>query len=142
MEQIELHLHPALVHFPVALFVSSFLMEAVSLVWRKDTFHRSAFHLYFLAVAMTPLAVGTGLWEAYEEHLHHPVVYLHRNLALAVMAVSWASVPLLWFIHKRHERHFRRWFMVFLALSALLVVLAAYNGGRLVYEYGIGVEES
>jgi uncharacterized membrane protein len=140
MEHLEWNLHPALVHFPIALFVGAFLMESASLLWRKDTFERTAFHLYVLAVAMTPLAAGTGLWEAYEEHLHHPAVYLHRNLALAAVAIAPASVPLLWVLRGRNARYFRTWFMVFLCSMAVLITLTGYNGGRLVYEYGIGVE--
>lgn len=142
MEYPEIHLHPALVHFPVALFVSALLMEAASFLphRKKEDFHRSAIHLYVLACILAPFAVWTGLEEAEHEHLKHPVVNLHRNFALATLWVSWAGAVLLGLIHKRFQKHFRIVFIVFLFLTAALVTLAAYNGGRLVYEYAIGVE--
>lgn len=135
-------LHPALVHFPVALFVSALLMEVASFLphRKKDAFHRSAVHLYVLACVLAPLAVWTGLKEAAQEHLKHPVVNLHRNFALTTLWVSWAGAVLLGLVHKRFQKYFRLVFVVFILLTAALVTLAAYNGGRLVYEYGIGVE--
>ena len=140
MEYLEIHLHPALVHFPVALFVSALLMEAASFLFKKESFHRSAVHLYALACILVPFAVWTGLEEAEHEHLKHPVADLHRNFALATLWVSWAGAVLLGLVHKRFQKYSRLVFIVFLFLTAALVTLAAYNGGRLVYEYGIGVE--
>ncbi len=142
MEYPAIHLHPALVHFPVALFVSALLMEAASFLphRRRESFHRSAIHLYVLACILAPLAVWTGLEEAEHEHLKHPVVDVHRNFALATLWVSWAGAVLLGLAHKRFQKYFRLVFIVFLFLTVVLVTLAAYNGGRLVYEYAIGVE--
>jgi uncharacterized membrane protein len=140
MEYPGIQIHPALVHFPVALFVSALLMEAASFLFKKDAFHRSAIHLYVLACILAPLAVWTGLEEAEHEHLKHPVVDLHRSFALATLWVSWAGAGLLGLAHKRFLEYSRFVFVVFLFLTAVLVTLTAYNGGRLVYEYAIGVE--
>ncbi|OGX27463.1 MAG: hypothetical protein A2705_04060 [Omnitrophica WOR_2 bacterium RIFCSPHIGHO2_01_FULL_52_10] len=203
MEYPEFHLHPALVHFPVALsafaedhglcpwmnakklllrrdvrrrakplvirrritpgalihevnqqgvkhgttgfargapFVSALLMETASFLFKKESFHRSAIHLYVLACILAPFAVWTGLEEAKHEHLKHPVVDLHRNFALATLGVSWAGAVSLGLVHKRFPKYFRLVFVIFLFLTAALATLAAYNGGRLVYEHAIGVE--
>ena len=139
----DIPLHPALVHFPVALFVSALLMEAASFLphRKKESFHRSAIHLYGLACILAPLAVWTGLEEAEQEHLKHPVVDLHRNLALATLWVSWVGALSLGLVYKRFSKYFRPIFVIFILSTAALVTMAAYNGGRLVYEYGIGVEE-
>src|SRR3990167_9508294 len=120
MEYPAIHLHPALVHFPVALFVSALLMEAASFLphRKKESFHRSAVHLYVLACILAPLAVWTGLEEAEHEHLKHPVVDLHRNLALATLWVSWTGAFLLWLIHKRFPKYFRIVFFVLLLSTA------------------------
>ncbi len=139
MEYPQIHLHPALVHFPVALFVSALFMEAASFLFKKEFFHRSAVHLYILACILAPFAVWTGLEEAEHEHLKHPLVNVHRNFALATLGVSWAGAVLLGAVHKYFSRYFRIVFVVLIILTAALVTLAAYNGGRLVYEYAIGV---
>lgn len=140
MEHIHFHLHPLVVHFPIALFVSAVILEAAALIVRKESFHQAAIYIYVLAAVMAPLAVYTGLEEAEHEHLKHPVADLHRHLALGVMWTAFASLPLLRVVYKRFSRYFRLAFMVFFILLAGLVALTAYNGGRLVYEYGIGVE--
>lgn len=140
MEYPAIYLHPALVHFPVALYISAFFMEAASFLFKKEPFHRSAMHLYVLACILAPLAVWTGLKEAEQEHLKHLVVDLHRNFALGTLWVSWVGALLLGLVHKYSSKYFRPVFAVFLVLTTVLVTLAAYNGGRLVYEYAIGVK--
>ncbi len=141
MEYLNIHLHPVLVHFPIALFVGALFMEIASCLFKNESLHRSAIHLYVLACILAPLTVWTGLQEAEYEHLKHPVVDLHRNFALATMWVSWAGAVLLGLVHKRFPKYFRIVFVIFLFLTVALVTLAAYNGGRLVFEYGVGVEE-
>lgn len=140
MEYPEVHLHPALVHFPIALYISALLMEWASFLFKKESFHRSAMHLYLLACALAPLAVWTGLQEAEHEHLKHPIVTLHRNFALTTLWVSWSGALLLGAVHRYCSKYFRAVFVVLLVLTAGLVTLTAYNGGRLVYEYAIGVK--
>jgi uncharacterized membrane protein len=140
MEHIHFHLHPLVVHFPIALFISAVIFEAAAFILRKESFHQAAVYIYVLAGVMTPLAVYTGMEEAAHEHLKHPIADLHRSLALGVMGTAFVSLPLLRVVHRRFARYFRFVFMVFLISLAVLVALTAYNGGRLVYEYGIGVE--
>ncbi len=140
MEPIYFRLHPLVVHFPIALFVSAVILETAALILRKESFHQAAIYIYVLAAVMAPLAVYTGLEEVEHEHIKHPIADLHRNLALGVMWTAFASLPLLRIVYKRFAKYFRIAFMVFLLLLAGLVALTAYNGGRLVYEYGIGVE--
>src|SRR3989344_1816164 len=129
----DIELHAALVHFPVALFVSALLMEAASFLFKKEFFHRSAIHLYVLSCILAPLAVWTGLEEAEHEHLKHPVVDLHRNLALATLWVSWTGAFLLGLVYKRFSKYFRLIFVIFILSTAALVTMAAYNGGGLVF---------
>lgn len=140
MEYPEAHLHPALVHFPVALFVSALMMEAASFLFKKESFHRSAIHLYALACILAPLVVWTGFEEAEHNHLKHPVLSWHRNFALATLWTSWIGAGLFWLVQQRFKKYARTVFVIFLLLTAGLVTLAAYNGGRLVYEYAVGVE--
>ncbi len=135
-----LHIHPAVVHFPIALFVTAFVFEAISLGGKKESFHQAAKYVFIFASLMTLLAVQTGLWELQKYKLHHPVARTHQNFAFLTLGLSLAAVSLL-FLERRFSVKFSRF--TFLILSGIIVVFvltAAYNGGRLVYEYGIGVE--
>lgn len=44
-------------------------------------------------------------------------------------------------IKRRSKKAFRIVFLIFLILTTDLVSITGYYGGRLVYEYGVGVEE-
>ena len=133
--------HPMVVHFPIALFSTALGLEIASIVFKKDSLHTSALHLYILAALTTPLVVRTGLWEEERLSLNHPVLDWHRTFALWTMWVSLMSLPVLWFMSRKCRRCFRIIFVVFLLGVVSFVSLAGYNGGRLVYEYGAGIEE-
>ncbi len=134
-------IHPKVVHFPIALFMTALGLDMVSLVLKKESLHKTALHIYVIAALMTPLVVRTGLWEEERFHLSHPVLDKHRLFALWTMWVSLMSLPVLWFIKQKSQRFFRVVFILLIIGVAGLVTLAGHNGGRMVYEYGVGVEQ-
>ena len=136
-----LHLHPMLVHFPIALFVSALVFELLYLLLKKEFLHQAALTVYVLAVCLAPLAVLTGLREADELHLKHPVLDIHRRFALSALWISLASLPVFWLAHRKSKKLFNALFFGTLLAVVACVCVAAYNGGRLVYEYGVGVEK-
>ena len=146
-----LHLHPMMVHFPIALFLGALGFEIVSLILpakggaaagrTKDSLHRTAFYLYMVAALLSPVVVQTGLWEEDWHHLHHPVVEAHERFALITMWTALASLPIFWLIQKKNSKIFRKVFIIFALLVAVTVSTAAYYGGHMVYDYGIGPEE-
>ena len=134
-------LHPKVIHFPIALFIGAMGMEVLSLILKKDNLHRTALHMYILATVITPFAVLTGLQEAEHLHLSHPILTIHRNFALLTMWGSLVSLPILWLANKKGEKVLRIVFIVFLLMLAIFVSITGHNGGRMVYEYGVGMEQ-
>ena len=134
-------LHPKVIHFPIALFIGAMGMEILSLIFKKDNLHRTAFHMYILATGITPFVVLTGLQEAEHLHLGHPILTIHRNFALLTMWGSLVSLPMLWLAKKKSEKIFRIVFIVFLLMLVGFVSITGHNGGRMVYEYGVGVDQ-
>ena len=152
-------IHPKVIHFPIALFIGAVGMEVLSLIFsaigarlpsvgqgsasggKKDNLHRTAFHLYILATVITPFVVLTGLQEAEHLHLSHPILTIHKDFALLTMWGSLVSLSILWLIKKKWEKALRVIFIVFLLMLATFVSIAGHNGGRMVYEYGVGAEQ-
>ena len=134
-------LHPRVIHFPIALFIGATGMEMLSLILRKDNLHRTAFHMYIFATVITPFVVLTGLQEAEHLHLSHPILTIHRNFALLTMWGSLISLPILWLAKKKGEKVLRIVFIVFLLMLVAFVSITGHNGGRMVYEYGVGTEQ-
>ncbi len=142
MPDIHIHLlHPKLVHFPIAFFIGALGLEVISLVFKKENLHRAAVTLFVMAAFIAPLVVWSGLEEAEHLNLHHPVLGTHKRFALLTMWGSLAALPVLWVAHQRNQTAFRIVFLICLLIFAIFVTIAGHNGGRMVYEYGVGMEE-
>ncbi len=137
---MELHLlHPKLIHFPIALIVTGTVLEILSWIHRKDAWHNLALSMYLIGTAAIVLAVLTGLKDAAYFKIHHPVLNEHKLfafLALGSAVVSWFT---LFLVKRKSEKAFRILFLIFILLVCIFVVLAAHEGGEMVYEYGVGV---
>ena len=134
-------LHPRVIHFPIALFIGAMGMEVLSLIFKRDNLHRTALHMYILATVITPFVVLTGLQEAEHLHLGHPILIIHKNFGLLTMWTSLISLPILWIVNKQNPKILRALFLVFLLVIATFVTVTGHNGGRMVYEYGVGVDQ-
>ena len=140
MFQLPAHLHPMVVHFPIALFITSLVFEIVSLVSTSQNLHKAAIYMYVTAALVTPLIVRTGMEEAAKIGLNHPILTQHRQYALWLMWTSLMSLPVLWFTDQWLKKYFKVLFIAFLIASAIFVSFTGDKGGRMVFEYGIGVE--
>lgn len=136
-----LHLHPVLVHFPLAFFIAALGFEVAALIFRKENFHRTAFYLYVLAALISPAVAQTGFWEEDVLKIHHPILETHEQFALITVWTALAGLPVFWLVKNKKPALFRRVFLVFVLLTAVTVSIAAYNGGKMVYDYGIGTNQ-
>ena len=132
------HLHPIIVHFPIALFITAFGLEILSLLFKRENLHQIAWCNYLLGI-LAMIAAVLAAWRD-GETLKHPVFYIHRNFAYATLIFALVSGAVLLQIKKRAKKFFRIAFFIALLLTATLVAITGYYGGRLVYEYGVGVE--
>src|SRR3989338_7505196 len=90
------HLHPMVVHFPIALFISAAGLEVFAAVLKKEKLHSAAWFNFILAVLGSVVAVVTGWFEA--EHLHlinHPVFNTHRLFGFLTAGLGVAALALL-----------------------------------------------
>ncbi len=135
------HLHPVVVHFPIALFVSAMGLELFAVVLKKEKLHSVAWINFILAVLGSAAAAVTGLLEAERLHLiSHPVFNTHRLFGFLTAGLGVAALALLGLLKRRSDRWFRFLFLITLIWVVSLVSIGSYYGGRLVYEYGVGVE--
>lgn len=139
------HLHPILIHFPLALLLTGWALDLIQ-VWAKAPQIRSAlqsasrWNFLIGGAALLP-ALATG-WAAYQTVAHdapsHAAMTLHRNLALASVAVFAALGAMVWL--RRKTEWINRWpFRVWILLAAALLAATGYRGGLLVYTHGLGV---
>ena len=136
---MHLHLHPIVVHFPIALLLTAFGVEILSLLFKKENLHQAAWYNYLLGILATIAAILAAWWDG--ETLKHPIFYAHRNFAYATLGIALLSGIILSLIKKRNDKIFRIAFFISLLVIVILVSITGYFGGRLVYDYGIGVAQ-
>ena len=126
-----------LVHFPIALFIVAGMLDVFSWVTTQAISYQAARYIFNLAAFFSILSVGSGLWEAARIGLNHPILSAHRFYAIIVMLVSCIFCCITHFIPARFQRPA---FSSVVLICVLLVIITGYFGGKLVFDYGVGVE--
>lgn len=133
--------HPLVVHFPIALLLSTVGLDVAALLFKRPSLHRVALWNLCLGTVGAGLAVWTGL-RAAEVAKHtfaiHQVMELHRKLGIATLSLG--GIVVAWRLWQRDR------LAVWARAATLLLMLAmaatlsygAHLGGRLVYEFGVG----
>jgi uncharacterized membrane protein/mono/diheme cytochrome c family protein len=125
--------HVMVVHFPIALLLAAAAGEAWS-AWRRKGQPAPAVHFCVLlgAISAVVSAVLGWLHAASGYGLDSPVILAwHRNFGTATAIASVILAVLSEIESRRGTRSW--WFRLLLLLVALLVAVAGYFGGRLVY---------
>ena len=137
------HLHPMIVHFPIALIVVGFLFELFYLLYKKETcLSKTGLYLMVLGTLGAIAAYLTG--EFFTSDLTGEAgkaQETHELLALITMSAMIVATLLRgYLIWKKKEATNLRWVVFSLyALGALMVGATGYLGGSLVYNYLIGL---
>lgn len=134
-------IHPALVHFPIALLLASVFIEALALIFRKEMWHGTSLWTLLLGWAGAVAAVLTGrqaMAVAKHSMETHRIMERHENIGYAVLAA--ATVLVVWRLRRKDRLPRRqRWAAwIVLALTCGGMAYGATLGGEMVYEYGVG----
>ena len=131
--------HPMLVHFPIALTLMALVFALIGGRSLDSDWYKAAVRLSRIAALCCWPAVIAGLLEAQRLGIHHPVVDNHRNAALVLTGFLNIGVSIHWFL-SRKAGQYAGWFLIgMLTVAAALTLTTGYWGGRMVYEYGLGV---
>ena len=134
-------LHPMVVHFPIALLLVSFFCETIALALKIPSWHRLSFwNLIFgmwgaLAAVMTG-GIASTMTEHYSFQSYGVQQWHEMTGALAfamtVIVGSWHLAV------GKQMKPVSRWIAWgLLGLTCLVMTVAAYLGGRLVYEFKV-----
>lgn len=135
-------IHPMLVHFPIALLSAAVFFDMLGLRWREEECRTAGLYTLALGLAGAVVAVISGhMAEEAVEHSGVPesVLELHEGLGFATFWVflgllGWRFATWIGFVRER------RAVSVGLGIVGVVVLLvASYYGGSLVYDYGAGV---
>ena len=133
--------HPMVVHFPLALLLSSVGLDVAAIAFKRPAWHRIALWNLSLGTVAAGVAVATGLRaEDVGKHSFEiwQVIGLHKRLGISTLILGLMTAA--WRLAHRDQLT-RRARIVTMALGLAMTVtlaLGAHLGGRLVYEFGVG----
>jgi nitrite reductase/ring-hydroxylating ferredoxin subunit/uncharacterized membrane protein len=134
-------LHPALVHFPIGLFILSLILDLVSYVWdASNDVVRAAFYAMAFGIVGALLAALAGLADWTDIRLDHPAkktANIHMTLNLTAIALFGINLFLRAGQLDLDITPLIAMLLSFLGVGILLI--SGYLGGTMVYDDGVGV---
>jgi uncharacterized membrane protein len=130
------------VHFPIALLSVSVLFDVLSTKWWRALFRDASLLTLAFGVLSAAVAVGTGSLAEHaveESGVSKAVLEWHEGLGVATF---WFFLGLLGVRSALRWWWEREWPLLTIGVGVVGVVLllvASYYGGSLVYDYGAGV---
>jgi uncharacterized membrane protein len=133
------HLHPMLVHFPIALVVFGFIAEIAALYFKKEAcLSRLGFYLLIIGTLSALVAWLTGNFFTSEmAGTAGEIKETHELFALITLGTLLVTAALRIVLQfKTTENTGLRWIaLLTYGLAAISVSITGFYGGTLVYEY-------
>lgn len=131
-------LHPALVHFPLALWFTAVFWDAVGWLRPDPLWWQMAYWCLALGLAASLPALIAGLADYLDlppEHAGVDAATAHMMAMLSATAAFGAS----WMLRALHGAASApsQWALLAAFLGALLLGIGGWLGGTLVYRYGV-----
>ena len=135
-------IHPMAVHFPIALLSASVLFDLLSSRWCQEDMRVISLYTLILGLAGALVAVITGaVAEEAVEHSGVPewVLEIHETLGFGTFGIFAGLLGLRVAQRLGWIRERRALTMVLESAAVVVLFVASYYGGSLVYEFGAGV---
>ncbi|MGC1389409.1 MAG: DUF2231 domain-containing protein [Bacteroidales bacterium] len=137
------HLHPMIVHFPIALITIGFFAEVVSLYFKSERcLSKTGFYLMVLGslAAIAAWSSGHLFTEAPTQGEILKVFISHKTGALVTMIIIISgTIFRIWLMIKKKEDTPLKWIAFsFYLLAFITVTFTGYMGGIMVYDFMMG----
>jgi uncharacterized membrane protein len=131
-------LHPMIVHFPIALILTGFLADTISLFIKKENcLSKVGLYLMVLGTLGAIAAVITGEYFTNKvEGDALPLKEVHELFGKITMFILIAaSVFRIFLVMKKKDEGSLKWIVYFLFLLAVIAIaITGYKGGSIVYD--------
>ncbi len=132
-------LHPAIVHFPIALLISTAGFALLSFFTRKELFKEIVFWNLIIGVITAVISILTGLWDEHKlvhnEEIHE-LLQKHKFVGFSILIVFLALLTWFWKRKKRMRKtEYIAWF-VCLIFGGGMLMYQGYVGGKIVLTLG------
>ena len=139
-------IHPNVVHFPIALFVTYSVLEIIGIIFKKDFISKCALLLLCIGVVTALIAVLTGnlAFEQFGSWSKESKYLLNEHQSFATYLL-WSSflicIARIYLTIKKKFFGLAKYLFILLALLLIFLVYeTGIRGGNLVKKFGIGTE--
>ena len=137
------HLHPMIVHFPIALITVGFIADVASLFFKNEKcLSKTGFYLMVIGALATIAAWSTGQLFTNEPTQGEIVKVFskHETGALITMILMIiGSAFRIWLVIKKKEETQLKWIAFgFYLLAFVAVSFTGFMGGTMVYNFMLG----
>ncbi len=136
-------LHPAFVHFPIALVVFSFIADLLGRIFNKASLRAAGFWSLIAALLFGAVTAATGY---YDMTRLRPVlgdtyryVDFHMDIGWILIGAVVVLTAWRWFVYARKDRSPGFAYLIAAVLVMGLVLFQGWYGGEMVYSQGAGV---
>lgn len=132
--------HPALVHFPVACWTAAPFLDGAYLLGGGAVWWQASCWCIGVGLVMALAAMAAGFMDLMALPVPHPSQAVATRHML-LMATAWCLFCIDILLHPLHSAPSaaQAWIGFLLSLAGLLLlVIGAYAGARLVYDFGVG----
>jgi uncharacterized membrane protein len=135
------HVHPIIVHFPIALIVIATCYDLFRIITKRKLSPKQGYWLWVIAFISAWIAVGTGPEDDARGNTN--VFEYHQNLADLTTVLTFIVVAFRSFFIFKKKELLRSVLVVYCLLSLVCTVgilSVGYFGGKMVYDQGVGVK--
>lgn len=134
--------HPAVVHFPIAIFVISGILGIISIFTHREFIKNMLLWLFIFGIVFTVAAIFTGLMQE-DSLVHNDAIHelLEKHETNAYVAAVFFIIMFAWFLIRKKingKSEYILWVILLLAGTGLLGY-QNYLGGEMVYGQGAAV---
>ena len=137
------HIHPMMVHFPIAIIAVGFLADILSLIIKKDTcLPKMAYYLEIAGMLGTIAAFGTGYFLTSPMEGETGAMREKHELfaTITLIVIIFATCYRGMIIYLKKDESFHKYIALFLFfISFVFVSITGFLGGSLVLDYMIGI---
>lgn len=126
--------HPAIVHFPIALFIAGLVLDAIGMVMKDKTMLLAGWYNLILAAMSTIGGIGSGLLAmTLKGYPFSGTFQQHVILAVISSVIMWVLVAMRLHRHEKMNVPIRVVYYILAFAALFLVSWAGHVGGDLVY---------
>jgi uncharacterized membrane protein/nitrite reductase/ring-hydroxylating ferredoxin subunit len=132
-------IHPILVSFPIAFLIGTFVSDLIGKFSDNNSFWQTGYYLEIAGIIMGLVAAVPGLID-YLFTVPPKSSAKERGLKHALVNVSHLILFFIAFLLRRNENPNTYLILILEAIGLVLIFIAGYLGGTLVYRNQIGVD--